>query len=229
MTLHVRRSVQSTYFDDLIDKALQTAPRKNVYADFFKRGLDLALVAIAAAPVLVLMVFMCAAIMMDGKSPIYLQKRVGRNGRIFKMWKLRSMVPDADSLLEAHLAANPAARVEWDHSQKLRKDPRITRVGRLLRKTSLDELPQLWNVVTGDMSLVGPRPMLPEQRAMYPGTAYYALRPGITGLWQTSVRNESSFAERSRFDTAYGRRVSLKTDILVLLRTVKVVFTGTGC
>ncbi|PIL21960.1 hypothetical protein P775_01855 [Puniceibacterium antarcticum] len=144
------------------------------------------------------------------------------------MWKLRSMVHDADSQLEAHLAADPLARAEWDRSQKLRHDPRITRIGRLIRKTSLDELPQLWNVFSGDMSLVGPRPMMPEQRKMYPGTAYYELRPGITGLWQVSVRNESSFAERAVFDTDYLHRVSIKTDILVLLRTVRVVFHGTG-
>ncbi len=145
------------------------------------------------------------------------------------MWKLRSMVADADSLLEAHLAANPAARAEWDRSQKLRSDPRITVLGRIIRKTSLDELPQLWNVLRADMSLVGPRPMLPEQRILYPGTAYYALRPGITGFWQISVRNESSFAQRAKFDAAYLRQMSLKTDILVMLRTVRVVLCGTGC
>ncbi|SNR38517.1 sugar transferase [Puniceibacterium sediminis] len=229
MTLHLRQAAHNPIFEELIDKAFQAAPRKNVYGDFFKRILDICIVAIAAAPVVLLLAVLSALILMDGKSPVYLQKRVGRNGRTFMMWKLRTMVVNADSLLEAHLAANPAARAEWDRTQKLRNDPRITFVGRLLRKTSLDELPQLWNVAIGDMSLVGPRPMLPEQRAMYPGTAYYDLRPGITGLWQTSVRNTSSFAERARFDTAYLRRVSLQTDLLVLLRTVKVVVTGTGC
>jgi lipopolysaccharide/colanic/teichoic acid biosynthesis glycosyltransferase len=145
------------------------------------------------------------------------------------MWKLRSMVADADARLGAYLDANPERRREWDENQKLRDDPRITPVGRIIRKTSIDELPQLWNVLRGDMSLVGPRPMMPDQQAIYPGTAYYALRPGITGFWQTSVRNESSFADRARFDASYLRDLSFATDFGVLLRTVRVVVCGTGC
>ena len=154
--------------------------------------------------------------------------RVGRHGRIYTIWKLRSMTRDADQALEAHLAANPEARVEWDRTQKLKNDPRITKLGRVLRKSSLDELPQLFNVLRGDMSLVGPRPMMPEQQALYPGTAYYKLRPGITGMWQVSKRNESTFADRARFDTQYDRRLSLLTDIKLLLATVRVVLRGTG-
>jgi lipopolysaccharide/colanic/teichoic acid biosynthesis glycosyltransferase len=145
------------------------------------------------------------------------------------MWKLRSMVANADQLLSVYLAENPDARIEWDHSQKLRYDPRITRVGRIIRKTSLDELPQLWNVLRGDMSLVGPRPMMVDQQELYPGTAYYALRPGITGFWQVSVRNESSFSERAHFDADYLGRMSFVTDLKVLARTVSVVLNGTGC
>ncbi|WP_245875526.1 sugar transferase [Puniceibacterium antarcticum] len=228
MTIHLRSSMQTSNFDDLIDGSLSSSQRSNMYDDFLKRVLDVSLVVIAAAPVILLVIVLCVLISADGRSPFYWQRRVGRNGKVFKMWKLRSMVHDADSQLEAHLAADPLARAEWDRSQKLRHDPRITRIGRLIRKTSLDELPQLWNVFSGDMSLVGPRPMMPEQRKMYPGTAYYELRPGITGLWQVSVRNESSFAERAVFDTDYLHRVSIKTDILVLLRTVRVVFHGTG-
>jgi lipopolysaccharide/colanic/teichoic acid biosynthesis glycosyltransferase len=167
--------------------------------------------------------------MLDGKSPFYTQPRVGRNGHIFRMWKLRSMVADADARLGAYLDSNPERRREWDETQKLRDDPRITRVGRIIRKTSIDELPQLWNVLRGEMSLVGPRPMMPDQQAIYPGTAYYALRPGITGFWQTSVRNESSFADRARFDAQYFRDLSLGTDLVVMLRTVRVVLCGTGC
>ena len=127
------------------------------------------------------------------------------------------MVIDADQRLAAHLAADPALRAEWDETQKLKNDPRITAVGRLLRKTSLDELPQLWNVLKGDMSLVGPRPMMPEQRALYPGRAYYSMRPGLTGPWQVSDRNETSFAGRAEFDAAYARRMSLRTDLVILL------------
>ncbi|WP_246107430.1 sugar transferase [Puniceibacterium confluentis] len=228
MTLHLRRPMHLPTFDHLIDEAMQATPDARLYRDTVKRIVDLALVAVAAAPVLLVMLILGALIALDGGSPFYLQKRVGRNGRIFMMWKLRSMVANADTMLAAHIAASPKALAEWNHAQKLRNDPRITWIGRLIRKTSLDELPQLWNVLRGDMSLVGPRPMLPEQRVLYPGTAYYALRPGITGFWQTSLRNESSFAERATFDTAYLRQMSLKTDLVVLLRTVRVVINGTG-
>jgi lipopolysaccharide/colanic/teichoic acid biosynthesis glycosyltransferase len=130
--------------------------------------------------------------------------------------------------MEACLAADPLLRQEWNQTQKLKADPRITRVGRLLRKSSLDELPQLWNVLIGDMSLVGPRPMMTSQQALYPGQAYYALRPGLTGYWQISERNESSFADRAGYDDRYERDVSLATDIRVLFATLRAVARGTG-
>ena len=200
-----------------------------VYVHFFKRVLDIVIVLLAAPAVLTVVLALCVLIARDGASPFYSQDRVGKNGRIFRMWKLRSMVLNADEQLESYLAANPARRVEWDEHQKLRHDPRITRIGRLIRKTSLDELPQLWNVLIGDMSIVGPRPMMPNQKALYPARGYYALRPGITGYWQISVRNESSFAERAQFDTKYLRELSLWTDLRVMLCTFRVVLTGTGC
>ena len=165
---------------------------------------------------------------LDGSSPFYWSDRVGRGGKTFRMLKLRTMVPNADKLLEEYLSRNAEAMLEWNSTQKLKSDPRITAVGRLLRKTSLDELPQLWNVLIGDMSLVGPRPMMPSQRALYSGTAYYALRPGITGPWQVSVRNESEFAQRVDFDAKYDRTISFATDVKLLLATVRVVFRGTG-
>ena len=139
------------------------------------------------------------------------------------------MVRDADAVLESYLAADPEMRREWDEIQKLRHDPRITRVGAVLRKTSLDELPQLWNVLIGDMSLVGPRPMLPEQLSLYgPSGAYFSLRPGITGLWQVSARNEEVFSFRSRVDATYARSVSLRQDLVLLVKTVGVVVRRTG-
>lgn len=229
MTLHLRQPLPSAQIEALLDEALETRAQPSVYRDVVKRGLDITLVLMAAIPVLLVLSILALLIARDGASPIYLQKRVGRHGRIFHMWKLRSMVPNADQLLEAYLRDNPKAREEWDRTQKLRHDPRITAIGRVIRKTSLDELPQLWNVLRGDMSLVGPRPMMVCQQALYPGTAYYALRPGITGFWQTSVRNESSFAERAGFDADYLRQLSFTTDLKVLLRTVKVVVNGTGC
>jgi exopolysaccharide production protein ExoY len=164
----------------------------------------------------------------DGHSPFYWNARVGRSGRVFHMLKLRTMVRDADARLEAHLAADPAAAAEWGATQKLKKDPRITTFGRILRKTSMDELPQLWNVLVGDMSLVGPRPMMPSQQVLYPGRAYYTLRPGLTGPWQVSDRNGCTFAKRAEFDRDYEQSLSLATDLRLLARTVAVVLKGTG-
>ncbi len=144
------------------------------------------------------------------------------------MWKIRSMVVGADDVLDQYLSADPAIRAEWDEKQKLEKDPRITRVGKLLRKTSFDELPQFWNVLVGDMSLVGPRPMMVDQKMIYPGSAYYALRPGVTGPWQISARNRSSFRKRARYDERYLEECSLGHDLRTVLNTVPVVLAGRG-
>ena len=206
----------------------EPAVREGVYSRHLKRTFDLLIVLLAAPFVLLAVLIFALAVRLDGGPAFYFQDRIGKNGRIFRIWKLRSMVTDADARLAAHLDANPEARAEWDHSQKLKNDPRITRVGRLIRKTSLDELPQLWNVVTGDMSLVGPRPMMPSQAPLYPGQAYYRLRPGLTGYWQFSSRSESSFAERAGFDSRYAAELSLLTDLRVLFSTVRVVLRGTG-
>jgi exopolysaccharide production protein ExoY len=168
-----------------------------VYRRFFKRWFDMALLLAAAPFVLPLILLLALFVRRDGGPAFYVQDRIGLDGRVFRIWKLRTMEVDAD----ARLAANPALLAEWTETQKLKNDPRVTPVGRLLRKTSFDELPQLWNVFKGDMSLVGPRPMLPEQRALYPGRAYYRMRPGLTGLWQVSDRNASSFAARAEFDS----------------------------
>jgi lipopolysaccharide/colanic/teichoic acid biosynthesis glycosyltransferase len=203
--------------------------RPGLYRRAAKRLIDFVAVACAVPVVAPLILGLALAVACDGGNPFYTQSRVGRGGRIFRMWKLRSMVCDADARMEAHLAASPAARAEWDTTQKLRNDPRITRLGSFLRRSSLDELPQLWNVLTGEMSLVGPRPMMPCQQAIYPGTAYYALRPGITGLWQTAGRNRTTFAARAEYDAAYEARVTLGGDLAILWRTVAVVLRGTGC
>lgn len=201
---------------------------KNLYRNGIKRALDLVLVLLSLPVVVPVIVALALIVARDGHAPFYRQPRVGRAGRLYTMWKLRSMVPDADGKLEAHLCADPAARAEWDSTQKLKADPRITGFGRLLRKSSLDELPQLWNVLLGDMSLVGPRPMMPDQQTLYPGSAYYSLRPGITGLWQVSERNNSTFADRAHFDAQYDRDLSLKTDVSLLMATVRVVLRATG-
>jgi lipopolysaccharide/colanic/teichoic acid biosynthesis glycosyltransferase len=179
-----------------------------------------------ALPIVVLSAITIA--LHDGGNPFYRQMRLGRNGRVFSILKLRTMVRDADTRLMEHLRNNPDAAAEWQASQKLRHDPRVTVVGCFLRKTSLDELPQLWNVLKGDMSLVGPRPMMVTQRHFYSGDAYYKLRPGITGNWQVSARNESEFASRANFDNAYHDDLSLVTDLQILYRTIGVVFRATG-
>ena len=207
---------------------LEPAVRPGPYRQGLKRVFDMLAVLLAAAPVLVVLLPLMLLIARDGHSPFYRQERVGRNGRTFRIWKLRSMVVNADQVLETCLAKDPAARIEWDHHQKLRHDPRVTRIGVVMRKTSIDELPQLWNVLVGEMSLVGPRPMMLSQRHLYPGTEYYAMRPGITGFWQISVRNESSFRERALFDRSYHQQLSFRTDLRVMLRTVGVVIKATG-
>lgn len=200
-----------------------------IYAYVGKRVLDVLLVLCAMPIVLPVVLFCAILVSLDGARPFYTQERVGRNGRIYTMWKLRSMVPNAKARLESYLESNPEIRAEWDSKQKLSNDPRITVVGRFLRKCSMDELPQLWNVLRGDMSLVGPRPMMPEQKTYYPGTDYYDLLPGITGSWQVSARNESTFAERAFFDTEYKQALSLREDLRILTATVRVVLRATGC
>jgi lipopolysaccharide/colanic/teichoic acid biosynthesis glycosyltransferase len=199
-----------------------------LYRSGVKRALDLALVIIAAPFALALVLSLALLVALDGGNPFYTQLRVGRGGRCFRLLKLRTMVEDADEALAAHLAEHADARAEWDAFQKLRHDPRITRLGRILRATSLDELPQLWNVLLGDMSLVGPRPMLPSQRVEYEGKAYYHLRPGLTGAWQISARNNSTFAERAEYDHEYDQRLSLWNDLLILAATPAVVLRATG-
>lgn len=210
------------------DSIARNARSFSLYKTVFKRVFDVSLVILAAPFALPLVLFMALLVARDGSSPFFLQRRVGRNGEIFNLLKIRTMIPDAQSKLDAYLDANPEARAEWDSTQKLKDDVRVTTVGKFLRKSSLDELPQLWNVLRGDMSLVGPRPMMEDQKPLYPGSAYYALRPGITGLWQISDRNDSTFAARAEFDADYFNSLSLKTDLSILARTVSVVLRCTG-
>ncbi|KGJ20313.1 sugar transferase [Paracoccus sanguinis] len=198
------------------------------YARIAKRPLDVTSVLLSAPIVVPLVLILVVCIMLRGGRPFYTQMRVGRSGRPFRMWKLRTMVADADARLAAHLARDPDARAEWESTQKLKRDPRITPFGRFLRKSSLDELPQLWNVLIGDMSIVGPRPMMLNQAVLYPGSDYYDMRPGVTGLWQISDRNDSSFAQRATFDAEYARNLSLASDLAILKRTVSAVLRCTG-
>jgi len=217
----------TTHFRAFDTRSEQAVP-SGLYARHAKRILDLLLVAIMLPVAVPLILLLAILISLDGRSPFYFQHRVGRGGRLFRLIKLRSMVPDADARLARHLENDSGARAEWAHAQKLRDDPRVTAIGRFLRRTSLDELPQIWNVIRGEMSLVGPRPMMPDQQHLYPGNAYYALRPGITGPWQVSDRNQCGFAERARYDAIYLDRLSFLGDLGVLARTAVVVLRCTG-
>lgn len=202
--------------------------RAGFYRNFAKRAFDVTLVVLSLPAILPLILVLAVMVAQQGGKPFYRQKRIGMNGRVFYMWKLRSMVQDADRVLEEYLDDNPAMRAEWDTKQKLLNDPRVTRLGRFLRKTSIDELPQLFNVLCGHMSLVGPRPMMVEQRNLYPGKGYFELRPGITGFWQITDRNAATFADRAYFDDSYNNQLSLRTDVVILLATIRVVMRGTG-
>lgn len=201
---------------------------KGIYVQGFKRAFDILTVLVVLPFLLPFFVIAGVLISLDGHSPFFRQERVGMHGKRFNMWKFRTMVPNAEEHLEQYLAENAEARAEWHEKQKLSHDPRCTSFGRALRRTSLDELPQLLNVLSGDMSLVGPRPMMPSQQALYPGHAYYRLRPGVTGSWQVSARNQSTFAARANFDDAYEAELSFATDLIIAARTVGVVLRGTG-
>jgi len=234
MTLYLSNleaDVQNTTIGPVVERVSARAAKSRVsslYGSFFKRVLDVSLVVLSLPVVVPLILVMAVFIMIGGGMPFYSQLRIGKGGRHFRIWKLRTMVKNADEQLNTYLEQNPSAHREWLTSQKLKNDPRITRLGRLMRKTSMDELPQLWNVLTGTMSLVGPRPIMIEQEKYYFGRSYYHMRPGITGLWQISDRNDCSFVERVTYDDAYARTVSFATDLRTLLKTVGVVLRATG-
>ncbi len=220
------------YFDFPVDSVPVSRPRR-VYANYGKRVFDLVFLVLAAPLVLPLIALIVLVVSLTGTRPFFSQQRVGQGGKVFRCWKVRTMVRDADAALLRLLAENADLAEEWAVNQKLSRDPRVTFIGRLLRKTSLDELPQLWNVMCGEMSLVGPRPFTPDQRGLYEadfgGSAgYYMLRPGITGLWQVSRRNSGSFAERTLFDLDYARSLSFRGDLRIVLQTFVVVLRGTG-
>ncbi len=214
--------------------SLPVAPQVNELSGLpaaLKRALD---VLGAGAMLLVLSpVFLVLAYLTrrDGGPAFYAHTRIGQGGRGFGCLKFRSMVIDSQARLDALLASDPAARAEWEATRKLKNDPRVTAVGRFLRKTSLDELPQLINVLRGEMSLVGPRPVVAAELSTYYGAAaahYMSVRPGITGLWQVSGRSDTSYAQRVALDVAYATKPSLWQDIKILLRTPVVVLARRG-
>jgi Undecaprenyl-phosphate galactose phosphotransferase WbaP len=196
-----------------------------------KRTIDLACATALAIFLLPSIALISLLIAVESGFPVfYSQERLGRGGRAFRIWKFRTMVRNSAEALEHCLGSRPILRQEWNENQKLRNDPRITRVGRVLRKTSLDELPQLWNVIRGDMSLVGPRPIIESEVIKYQEAyaVYAKTPPGLTGLWQVSGRNRTTYAERVAFDTYYVRNWSVWMDVYLLAKTVLVVLSGYG-
>ncbi|MFO7854938.1 MAG: sugar transferase [Paracoccaceae bacterium] len=204
----------------------------SLYESLGKRTVDLVL-GLALLPIVGPLVGLLALLvwMKDGGAPFFGHWRAGRDGCAFRCWKIRTMVPDAETRLRIHLADDPSAAAEWREFRKLADDPRITPIGDFLRRTSLDELPQLWNVMRGEMSFVGPRPVTEEELQQYYGStraAYNAMRPGITGLWQVSGRNALSYDQRVALDLSYLRRLSFVLDLWIMLRTAGVVMRPTG-
>ncbi|MGP2489998.1 sugar transferase [Mesorhizobium sp. PUT5] len=197
----------------------------------FKRGFDIAgaLVGIVLFSPLLLMLAALVKLS-DGGSVVYGHRRIGHNGTVFRCWKFRTMVANGDEVLAAHLVANPRDREEWNATRKLQNDPRVTRVGAVLRKLSLDELPQIVNILRGEMSFVGPRPVVKDELELYGKAAaiYLRSRPGLTGLWQVSGRNDVSYETRVAFDSHYVENWSLGADLKILVRTVPAVFSSRG-
>lgn len=199
--------------------------------EIFKRMMDIIasiILGIASLPVLL---FTAIMIKLDSPGPIfYKQARVGKDGRRITIYKFRSMQENAEKVLAEYLAKNPDARREWNETQKLRADPRITRVGRWVREYSVDELPQLLNIMKGDMSMVGPRPILLDQKNLYGDgiDVYMRVRPGLTGFWQVSGRNHTSFSQRAIYDVYYVCNWSFWLDFYILFRTVWVILSRDG-
>jgi Undecaprenyl-phosphate galactose phosphotransferase WbaP len=198
---------------------------------FTKRVIDLLIIGLTIPAVALTILLLAVLVRLESPGPVfYGHRRIGRDRSTFRIWKIRTMQVNGDELLQNALAKDEALREEWLRDRKLRHDPRVTRVGRLLRKTSLDELPQVWNVLRGEMSLVGPRPIVEEEIATYGQnfSLYCRVTPGLTGLWQVSGRNTVSSRDRVRLDSYYVRNWSPWLDLYILARTARVVLTGEG-
>lgn len=203
---------------------------KKPFARTVKMAFDLGLAGIALAILAPLLLLVAFVVRLDGGPALFAHTRIGRRGQAFRCLKFRSMVVDSDAALADLFEKDPAARDEWMRSHKLRNDPRVTWVGRILRKTSLDELPQLLNVLRLEMSMVGPRPIVSAEVPKYGENIefYYQTRPGITGLWQVSGRSDTTYADRVHIDSWYVRNWTLWRDLTILARTLPAVLTARG-
>ena len=216
---------------DVSQRLQELRIQPGAYGCYSKRAFDVMLALLLMPLVAPVVGILWLLVKRGGGSGFYAQERVGMNGSTFQCWKLRTMVPDAETVLGNLCARDAKVAAEWHRNQKLANDPRITRVGAFLRATSLDELPQLWNVLRGEMSFVGPRPFMLSQEALYRsagGEAYFQMRPGITGPWQVNGRGTTSFVDRVTFDTAYCRRLSFAKDLQLIFKTAGVVFRCGG-
>ena len=196
-----------------------------------KRWMDVLLVLVSLPVTLPVVGIVTAMVVLSSPGPVfYSHRRIRRGGSFFSMWKFRTMSVHSSEILEMHLARHPTARAEWNRTHKLKDDPRITPVGSFLRRYSLDELPQLWNVLTGQMTLVGPRPIVAAEVEKYgDGFSYYCrVKPGLTGLWQVSGRSELTYPQRVALDCDYVERWSLHRDFGILLRTFRSVVNQDG-
>lgn len=201
-----------------------------VTAAIIKRITDLLIAGSTLILTLPLMAFIAAAVVGDRGTVFYGHERIGRHGKKFTCYKFRTMVPNADAILADYLRHNPEAAEEWARTQKLADDPRVTRIGRFLRRTSLDELPQLYNILKGEMSVVGPRPVTEAELLKYGETRdyYLKMRPGVTGLWQISGRSNTTYERRVYLDGWYARNWSFWHDIAIIMRTVPAVLSSRG-
>jgi Undecaprenyl-phosphate galactose phosphotransferase WbaP len=225
-----------SYFETVSGTSVWARKREQLPAGLFryrvvKRCVDISLILLAAPILLVVLGTVAAVVMLSSPGPIfYSHRRIRKNGAFFSMWKFRTMCVNSAEVLEDYLSRHPEARSEWNKTHKLRQDPRITPIGSFLRRYSLDELPQLWNVLTGHMSLVGPRPIVAAEVEKYADSfeCYCRVKPGLTGLWQVSGRSELTYDERVALDCEYVNHWSLSKDVTILLKTASVVLNQDG-
>ena len=233
MAFEASRGTSVLETDLVLDNSVVSSPAivTSFYAHYGKRGLDLLLgsvLLLLLSPVILVLALLVA--LTSGFPPFYAATRMGKDGRPFRMWKLRSMVRDADAVLQRWSETNPELAAEYEQNLKLRDDPRVTPLGRFMRKTSLDELPQLLNVARGEMSLVGPRPYYAAELVEYPEVrdALVTVRPGITGPWQVNGRNAISPDRRMSLDEIYVETVSMSVDFVCLLKTARCLWRANG-
>jgi Undecaprenyl-phosphate galactose phosphotransferase WbaP len=223
-------------FTDDVVRTAQPRRRERVPAELFryrvlKRGLDVTAVILMSPLLIPTLLMVACAVRFTSPGPVfYSHRRLRQNGAFFSMWKFRTMCVNSAEVLSRHLEERPEAKAEWARSHKLRNDPRITAIGGVLRKYSLDELPQIWNVLTGQMSLVGPRPIVAAEIEKYKDTfrAYCRVKPGLTGLWQVSGRSELSYDQRVALDRDYVENWALRRDLRILLKTFPTVVNQDG-